>query len=493
MRTPRFPPTRAGPPRRSAGSAGAGNNVTVCALVQILDELDRRDLHGQEAHGARVYHLGLSDHLVSDTLAAVATRPRPAIRSGHLGNWEEIRRGRVGLVDYNRYICRDYGLGIPVVHTHTFTENADLTDGDTIYLPAGRIERSSYERLPILVKRGEMLQPLDPNDSICCAFAYLYTDSGPLPMVAARAAELSGFPGATTIPTMLCRDEQLLRRALTALIAQALDAPGGLTLDQVFGSSVNRQGRRGEAPIAVKGGFVASGTRYSSRESLVDAALEGLRFGSLEPGDVHAADAPENDYLPLLGATTVLALVAYLDCRVGGGDPVHAHWGAISMAGYPPLSGGYFGRRSARRALRQLGEGLAELPDFAFDRRFALLPAPILSLLPPAEFGADCERVDDLITTIVKTTEPPGADPRRAVTEITGVVRTWLAEHGPSLTPYYRNRFGLSRSVFNGTADVPTDGAPHDASLLGTLTMRQGSILLGALIEDAKQLTARDS
>ena len=264
MRTPRFPPTRAGPPRRSAGSAGAGNNVTVCALVQILDELDRRDLHGQEAHGARVYHLGLSDHLVSDTLAAVATRPRPAIRSGHLGNWEEIRRGRVGLVDYNRYICRDYGLGIPVVHTHTFTENADLTDGDTIYLPAGRIERSSYERLPILVKRGEMLQPLDPNDSICCAFAYLYTDSGPLPMVAARAAELSGFPGATTIPTMLCRDEQLLRRALTALIAQALDAPGGLTLDQVFGSSGNRQGRRGEAPIAVKGGFVASGTVKAS-------------------------------------------------------------------------------------------------------------------------------------------------------------------------------------------------------------------------------------
>ena len=50
----------------------------MCALVQILDELDRRNLHGQEAHGARVYHLGLSDHLVSDTLAAVATRPRPA-------------------------------------------------------------------------------------------------------------------------------------------------------------------------------------------------------------------------------------------------------------------------------------------------------------------------------------------------------------------------------------------------------------------------------
>lgn len=459
-------------------------------LEQILDDLDRRDLHGQEAAGARVHHLGLSDHLVADTFTAVANRSRPAVRSGHIGNWDEIRLGQVGLVDYNRYICDDLGLGVPVIHAHTFTENADLTDGDTIYLPAGRIHRRRYERLPIYVKRGDTLHPVDPTDSICCSFAYIDTDTGPAPLVQTRAAELVEFPGATTIPTMLCRDEGLLRRALHALVTQVQDTPSKLTLDQVFGSSVNRQGQRGEAPVATEEGFVANGTRYASREELIDAAIEGLRFGSLEPGDAHSAEAPEGDYLPLLGAATVLALVAYLDCHDAGSDTVHAHWGAISMSGYPPLSGGYFGRRATRRALRQLGVGLGVLPEFAFDVRFALLPAPVLSLLPPAEFDADCALVDDLITTIVKTTEPPGADPSRAVTQITGVVRDWLAEHGETLTPYYRNRFGLARSVFNGTAQVPTDGAPHGVSLLGTLTMRQASILLGTLIEEAKQLAS---
>lgn len=462
-------------------------------LEQILDDLDRRDLHGQEAAAARVYHIGLSDHLVADALAAVAARPRPAIRSGHIGNWDEIRLGQVGLVDYNRYICKDLGLGLPVVHAHTFTENADLTDGDTIYLPAGRIHRRSYERLPIFVKRGAALEPIDPADSVCCSFAYIDTGDGPAPLVQARAAELAKFPGATTIPTMLCRDEGLLRRALHALVGEAQDTPGGLTLDQVFGSSVNRQGQRGEAPIATVEGFLANGTRYDSRDALIDAAIEGLRFGSLEPGDVHAAEASEGKYLPLLGAATVLTLVAYLDCSQAGRDTVHAHWGAISMSGYPPLSGGYFGRRATRRTLRQLSEGLAILPEFAFDVRFALLPAPVLSLLPPAEFDLDCVLVDDLMTSIVRTTDPPGADPSRAVTEITDVVRRWLAEHGETLTHYYRNRFGLARSVFNGTAQVPANGTPHDPSVLGTLTMRQASILLGALIEEAKQLTGKET
>lgn len=221
---------------------------------------------------------------------------------------------------------------------------------------------------------------------------------------------------------------------------------------------------------------------------LGEAAITGLRFGSLEPGEVHAAPQPEYEFLPLLGAATALALVADLDCQEAGGDSVHAYWGAISMSGYPPVAGGYFGRRATRRTLHDLGDGLAKLHEFDFGVRFALLPAPVLSLLPPAEFSMDCELVDELITTVLKTTQPPGADPSGAVADISGVVRTWLLEHRGRLTPYYLNRFGLARSVFNGTAEVSADGAPHGTTLLGSLSMRQANVLLGALIEEAKQL-----
>lgn len=462
------------------------------ALRQILDEQDRRDMHGQTVAGARVNHLGLSDHSVAEVCEAVAARPRPAIRSGHVGNWEEIWLGQVGLVDYNRYICRDLGLGVPVIHAHTFTETADLSDGDTIYLPAGRIHRRTYERMPIFVKQGEDFVAVDPGESVCCAFAHVEADTGMVPLVQARASELEPFTGATTIPTLLGRDDDLLRRALRALVDDALDAPGALSLDQVFGSSVSRQGQRGSAPVIAGEGFTVNGTPYATRDDLVAAAVLALEFGSLAATEVHAQVQPTNDYLPLLGAATVLALVAYLDCHVAG-DDLHAHWGAISMSGYPPVAGGYFGRRATRRTLRNIGDALARLEEFDFGMRFALLPAPVLSLLPPAEFSTDCGLVDDLITTVLEKTELPKADPSGAVAEIGSVVRTWLTDHQSRLSPYYLNRFGLARSVFNGTAQVPTDGAPHDPTQLGALTMRQASILLGSLIEEAKRLPAGDS
>ena len=74
-----------------------------------------------------------------EVFAAVRALPRPAVRSGHLGNWREICAGQVGPIDCNRYICRDFDMGRPLLHAHTFTETADLTEGDTIYLPAGSL------------------------------------------------------------------------------------------------------------------------------------------------------------------------------------------------------------------------------------------------------------------------------------------------------------------------------------------------------------------
>jgi len=101
--------------------------------------------------------------------------------------------------------------------------------------------------------------------------------------------------------------------------------------------------------------------------------------------------------------------------------------------------------------------------------------------------------VDNLISSVLENTEPPKPDPSGAVTEIGRVVQNWLADNQSLLSPYYLNRFGLARSVFNGTAQVPVEGAPHDPSLLGSLTMRQASILLGSIIEESKRLSSESA
>jgi len=458
----------------------------VTSLDEILDEQDARDLHGQSAPIARVNHLGLSSRSVADVFAAVRAHPRPAVRSGHIGNWSEIWAGRVGLIDYNRYICRDFGMGRPLLHAHTFTETADLSDGDTIYLPAGRIRHRRHERIDVHVKEDDTFRPLAEGESVCCAFAYAPADGGMTSLLHLRAAELAGIPGATTIPTFLTRDVPLVRRALTGLLEATQGPTATLPLDHLFGASVSRQGARGRAPRRTGTGFRVEDTDYPTGRALVDAAIEALRYGSLEQTDLQRQRQPVGQHLPLLGATAVLALVAYVDCY-GAGDAsgsqgVHAHWGAISMSGYPPLAGGYFGRRANRRTLRQIGEALATMPEFAGPLRFALLPAPLLSLLAPAEFDGDRQLVDALIGTVLDSTDPPAADPSRALREITDVVHVWLDKHRADLSPYYLNRFGRARSVFNGTEAVPSDGRPAESGLLGRLTMQQASMLLGALI-----------
>ena len=204
----------------------------------------------------------------------------------------------MGLIDCNRYICRDFDMGRPLLHAHTFTETADLTEGDTIYLPAGRIVDRRYERLDVHVKEDGTFRRLAGGES--CAFAYAADGGEMTPLLRLRAAEFAGIPGATTIPTQLTADPPLLRRALTGLLA-----------------------------------------------------------ATRQPGP-------------------------------------HVR--------LPPVSGGYFGRRANRRTLRQIGEALAAMPEFARPLRFALLPAPLLSLLPPAEFAHDRVLVEELAGTVLRST-----------------------------------------------------------------------------------------
>ncbi|MCW1249353.1 DUF6025 family protein [Acaricomes phytoseiuli] len=459
--------------------------------MRTLDRILEKDLAGASARESaelRLSHLGLSNYTVSDVFAAVSTAPSRAVRSGHIGNWETIWAGQAGLLDYNRYICRDLRLGTPVVHAHTFTETLAMDDGDTIYLPAGQVHQKRYRRLPVFIKRGQRFIETSPDESICAAFAYVETGTGIAPLIQSRAEELEMFDEATTIPTILCDDPELLHRALTALVDKALNSPGELSLKQVFGSSVSYQGKRGAAPEVMGSEFIVSGTRYGSIGDLVEATISGLRFGALDHPETHSVPHPEDHYLPLLGATALLCLFAYIDCFQTK-SPIHTHWGAVSMAGCPPISGGYFSRRANRRTLRQISNALAGLEEISASPHFTLLPAPILSLLPPAEFDVDCALADSLMNSVRDSTGASAPDAQVATEEIRSIVQKWLNEHSGDLDPYYVDRFRMTRSVFSGAADGPVDGTPHSPAALGSLTMRQASLLLGVLMEESKGLS----
>lgn len=109
-------------------------------------------------------------------------------------------------------------MGRPQLHAHTFTETADLSDGDTVYLPAGRIHKRRYERLQVHVKEDATFRPLADDKSICCSFAYVPQTGEMASLLHVRANEIAEIPGATTIPTLFTSDTSLLRRAVTVML-----------------------------------------------------------------------------------------------------------------------------------------------------------------------------------------------------------------------------------------------------------------------------------
>lgn len=457
------------------------------ALAGLLEEQAQRlnstaNLPGEVS----VVHVGLMRLPMGDLFRLVHHAHSRPVRSGHLGNWEEIWRGRVGLVDYNRYICRDYDMATPLLHTHTDTESGDRTSGDTIYLPGGVVSDGDYRRLPLHELVDGQFRQLPESESRCCAYVYVDEGGEFRSLVEARIGECTDrFSDAGTIADALLQREGELRQLLKSSLRGALSDSQPLRLEDVVGGSVDTRGRRGSGLTLHGTNLQCNGTSYSTVGAVVDAIIETLQDGSVN----HRPPAPRDDgmYRPLIGAAMVIALTAVLHTSpISTSRSLHLHWGAISMSGYPPRSGGYFARRSTRRTLRNLARAFAQVEAFDRTVRFALLPAPVLSLLPPAEFDTDVALTAELFERVLDT-RAPGADPNVAQAEIDDRVDDWLEGSRDQLSDYYKQRFFRARSVQHASVSLPDDGRPASPESFERLTVQQGSMILGALLTNGER------
>lgn len=438
----------------------------------------------QRGTGVTVTNLGVVTATVGEIFELAHVAGHKPVRSGHIGNWGEIWRGRVGLVDYNRYICRDFEMGAPLLHTHTAIENEERSDGDSIYLPGGVVEDGRYHRLPLFERANGTFRPLPADSSRCCAYVYVQVDGAFISLPRARFPECgNNFDDASTIPDRLLSNEALLREYLGAAVRGAIASPNpNSRLEEVLGGSVDTRGRRGAAPIIVDGVFVCEETSYRSVEALVDAAVECLKDGSV--GRLPQLVRDDGDFRPMLGAAFVIMLVALFDNEdVSPSEGrLHLHWGAVSMSGYPPKSLGYFSRRSTRKTLRNIAAALSGAAGPSRHVRFGLLPAPILSLLPPREFERDVTLMQELFERVLNGTVAPGADPNVAQAEIDAVTDRWLDEARRTASDYFLRRFAVARTVQNESSVLPADGQPAELGAMANLTMQQSSMLLGSLL-----------
>lgn len=446
-------------------------------------------------------HLGVRDTPIGTLLDLLRSEPTLSPpRSGHIGNWDNIVRGRSGATDFNQAICTQ-GYGYPLIFGFTQTETADGLRGDGVYRPGSIVRGDAQQTLDLYTWDGRSFARRDRERALFCPFAQTESDGSLVPLTALHVQRMRGLTPALPFrleTDVILRHEDTARRMLTVLLEEAAlrdnprrefaDLIGHLAaLDgTVQRSEVRRDGR----------GYLIGDRRYASTSELVDHAMLTLRAVS-EPESFAAGIADLPTALPVVSHLLLDVLSAYFGAHhpdlngpdFGGSGSsatkpfnAHLHWGARDMAGYPPVRRGYFMQKSTARSLRTICNTLgAHFPDVD-PLCFLLLPASVFMLCPTTAHPGDAEPVSALFRAVARAT--PAGDTRSPdviAPAARSAVAAWSSTHGPALSPYFRHRFRPRGTVLH-PGEVPSSSRPVEPEGFRDLTFRQAGLAVGALI-----------
>lgn len=450
----------------------------------------------ERASGFSWVHMGTQDLPIRRFLSVL--RKHNAIlapRSGHLGNWQDIARGRAGMIDYNKAICAERGLGYPLIHSFNQTETHALDAGDWIYLPGSIVDGNKRHELELHAWDGQAFSAVDRKQALVTPFVQARMEGKLVPLNElhrGRLASLGGFDFHYMADVIAGR-ESFVRELLRAMVedARAQKDPKE-ALQLIFSGAVSLGGVHDRLDIELDGsGYRLGAARFSSTEALVDAAMLPI-LAATDSSAFFSSMGSHPAQLPMMSNLLLALLFAVLDTHLFKVPPaqrsawhhpcnVHLHWGAIGMAGYPPRKRGYFTQRAALRTMRDLSQLLVRNVREVAPIYFVLMPASIFTLCPTDAHPRDAQLVDDLLSR-THTAAKGLRDNDQLLKAIDAVVRDWWTAAGKELSPYYINKFSSRRSVLNETA-LPDSSSSVEPPSFGQLTCREASFLVGSLIE----------
>lgn len=438
-------------------------------------------------------HLGTTDLPIRNLVSVLRDNPAlSAPRTGHIGNWQDIERGRAGMLDYNGVICAERKIGYPLIYNLTQTEDASLQDGDWIYLPGSVVDEGRRTELGLFTWDGAQFVERTREHPLFVPFVLTPTGGRLVSLTEVHLERLRGLEGFEfrLQSSVIRAQEPLVREILYALIEEARRrADPQEALEQVLGRAVALDGRIHRRTIRFEGeGFRVGDTFYGTTAALVDSAMLPFLAAS-EPDTFFADIAGMPASMPLISPHMIEMLDAVLNTHYPSA-PVeretmtrpcnpHLHWGAIGMAGYPPNKKGYFAKNV--HWTRKVYGTLVDLFPQVDPVFYVLLPASIYSLHPTGAYPDDVELIEDLIGGVHEATDSLVGNPPMMLEKINAVVEKWAERRGPALSPYLVNRFASRRSVMSkeGAEGYRPSYEPRG---FDTLTMRQASMTVGALI-----------
>jgi hypothetical protein len=461
----------------------------LAAAVHVRELADRRQAFTSIHMGTEDLPLGsLLDLLAEET----ALKPP---RTGHIGNWEDIALGRAGAMDFNKAICAR-GFGYPLIHCFTQTEAEGSPGGDWVYLPGSLAERGRRVPLPLFTWDGTSFTRRGRERGYFCPLVQAEFDGSLVPLVELhwrRMRALAGFDFRLAA-AVIQRHATEVRAIVAHLLEQASAAGGSLGVFQdLIGHAAARDGTVARCTLRREGkGYWLEDCHYASTEALVDHVM--MMYRAVTEPRLFLADLPAlPPLLPVMGNVLNMVLHAHLlthypdldGGRAGVARPfnVHLHWGARDMAGFPPRHKGYFAASSKRRSFRRLcGWLAAHFPDFE-PICFVLLPAPVFMLSPTSAHPGDAELLAELFREVRAACPGLGAAPPERLAEaVEGATRSWATRRAGALSPYFMNRFVPRRGVLHA-GDLPAASEPVEPDGFRALTLRQATLIAGALLE----------
>lgn len=449
-------------------------------------------------HAFETVHLGMVDLQVGDLFNAISTRPwLSPPRSGHLGNWEDIARGRSGTIDYNKAVCVEQGLGHALVHMFNQTEDATDERGDWIYLPGSSVTGGERTLLELRTWDGHEFAVRDREHPRSSPLTLTPVDDELVPITEFHWRKMQSFDefGFRSFAQVLIDNEDVVRRLLLALVTAAHSAAKPeAAFESMFGGAVALDGTHTRGQLRREGaGYRIAETTFASDEHLVDAAIAFMRLAT-EPTLLTARVGCLPGHFPVLSNVLSCLLFGVLKTHLAPGAQieaanlnVHVHWGAVGMAGYPPRKRGYFTQRAAQKSLRSMMRTLVDTVPEVEPLLYVLAPASMFVACPHSAFPEDHEPVDALVRGVISAGEGLEGHAERMRVAVEEVTLDWVRKFGSGLSSYFRQRFASRRSVLH-EAELPDGGCTVLPARFAELTTRQTSALTGALFEGFKEL-----
>lgn len=447
-------------------------------------------------------HLGKSKIKIKDfvQLLQELTVIKPP-RTGHLGNWEQILLGRSGMMDFNKVICEN-DLGYPLLYCFNQTETEDLSEGDFVYLPGSMLKDGNRKSLDLYSWDGHSFTKRERNRTYFAPFMLVYNDTF-TPLINVHSENLKNhskfqFKKETSL---LLKYENLVKRILKVLLANAGKQKNDKrAYQEIFSHEVTLFGDMKRAVLVRDGEGYQFGERYYHNvDELIDAAILPL-LAVDNPDNFFSNISTYRNSMPLISNVLSGILSAILGSHLQTDNPkelansnvvnIHFHWGARSMAGYPPIKNGYFQSKSTKKSYRNMIQAIVGEINEIRPIYIVLIPSVIYSLLPNNK--KDAELLETLFSDVYSLKDTINQE-GLYLDKFKNVVYKFLLINQDNFSDYFLEKFKKQSGIlheFNGSGDKT-----YVPSNFEHLSFKEACIIVGyfhVILEELRSGEDRD-